>query len=97
MSFVMFTQLFDKFDQITSTYITGVSSKVAIALTPIVSVGITIAFIVYGWLIIRGAVDMPLTDFINRCFRVSIITSIALSGGLYQQDIIDFITNLPSE
>uniref|UniRef100_UPI00300E153A type IV secretion system protein n=1 Tax=Bartonella sp. CB178 TaxID=3112255 RepID=UPI00300E153A len=42
-------------------------------------------------------VDMPLTDFINRCFRVSIITSIALSGGLYQQDIIDFITNLPSE
>ncbi|WP_455474046.1 type IV secretion system protein [Bartonella sp. B30(2025)] len=96
-NFAMFTQLFNKVDHITKSYITDISSKAIIAITPIASVGIAIAFIIYGWLIIRGAIDMPLTSFVNRCLRVSIITSIAFAGGLYQTELVELIKTLPDE
>ncbi|UTO28304.1 type IV secretion system protein [Bartonella harrusi] len=97
MDFVMFTQLFNKIDQVTATYVTDISSKAIIAITPIVSIGLTIAFITYGWLIIRGTVDMPIVEFINHCLRVSIITSIALTAGLYQNEIANLITKMPND
>ncbi|WP_455474050.1 type IV secretion system protein [Bartonella sp. B30(2025)] len=96
-NFAMFTQLFNKVDHITKSYITDISSEAIRAITPIASVGITIAFIIYGWLIIRGAIDMPLTSFVNRCLRVSIITSIAFTGGLYQTELVELIKTLPDE
>ncbi|UTO28313.1 type IV secretion system protein [Bartonella harrusi] len=97
MNFTMFTQLFNKIDQITATYITGISSQAIITITPIVSIGLTIAFIIYGWLVIRGTVDMPVSEFINRCFKASIITSIALTTGLYQNEIANLITKMPND
>ncbi|WP_246744260.1 type IV secretion system protein, partial [Bartonella grahamii] len=83
----MFTQLFTAIDTATETYVIDTSSKAIVAITPIVSVGLTIAFIVYGWLVIRGAIDMPVSTFLSRCLRVSIITSTALTVGLYQNEI----------
>uniref|UniRef100_UPI0035CFAC3C type IV secretion system protein n=1 Tax=Bartonella sp. AC53GZZY TaxID=3243456 RepID=UPI0035CFAC3C len=79
------------------TYVTGISSKAIVTITPFVSIGITIAFIIYGWLIIRGAIDMPLSGFVNRFLRISIITSIALTTGLYQNEIANLITQMPYE
>ncbi|WP_375645548.1 type IV secretion system protein, partial [Bartonella sp. AA56HLJMS] len=97
MDFTVFTQLFNKIDQITKTYVTDISSKAIVTITPFVSIGITIAFIIYGWLIIRGAIDMPLSGFVNRFLRISIITSIALTTGLYQPEITNLITQMPYE
>uniref|UniRef100_UPI001FD24D5B type IV secretion system protein n=1 Tax=Bartonella queenslandensis TaxID=481138 RepID=UPI001FD24D5B len=88
-------QLFTKIDQIAKTYVTDISSKAIVTITPFVSIGITIAFIIYGWLIIRGAIDMPLSGFVNRFLRISIITSIALTTGLYQPEITNLITQMP--
>ncbi|WP_317993949.1 type IV secretion system protein [Bartonella gliris] len=97
MDFTMFTQLFNIIDQTMRTYVTDISSKAVIAITPIVSTGLTIAFIVYAWLIIRGAIDMPVSGFISRCLRISIITSIALTAGLYQREIADLIIQMPND
>ncbi|WP_212112762.1 type IV secretion system protein [Bartonella queenslandensis] len=97
MNFTVFSQLFTKIDQITQTYVTDIASKAIITITPFVSIGITITFIIYGWLIIRGAIDMPLSGFVNRFLRISIITSIALTAGLYQNDIANLITQMPYE
>ncbi|WP_273719617.1 MULTISPECIES: type IV secretion system protein [Bartonella] len=95
MNFTVFTQLFNKIDQITQTYVTDISSKAIVTITPFVSIGLTIAFIIYGWLIIRGAIDMPLSGFVNRFLRISLITSIALTAGLYQSQIANLITQMP--
>ncbi|WP_332060084.1 type IV secretion system protein [Bartonella sp. CB74] len=95
MTFQMFTQLFDTIDDITKTYITDFSSNTIATITPFVSIGLTISFIIYGWLIMCGAIDMPLAGFMNRCLRVSIITSIALTAGLYQSDIANILKELP--
>ncbi|WP_019224244.1 type IV secretion system protein, partial [Bartonella rattimassiliensis] len=95
MKFEMFTQLVDSIDDATKTYVTDISSKAIATITPFVTVGLTISFIVYGWLVMRGAIDMPFSGLISRYLRVSIITSIALAGGLYQSEITDFIMNMP--
>ncbi|WP_144751567.1 type IV secretion system protein [Bartonella saheliensis] len=97
MSFQMFTQLFDTIDKATATYVTEISSKAVATITPFVSVGLTISFIVYGLLIMRGAIDMPLSGFLSRCLRISIITSIALTAGLYQPEIANIIKELPND
>lgn len=97
MAFELFTPLFTKIDQITATYVTDISSRSIAAITPVVSVGLTLGFITYGWLIIRGAVEMPVAEFLNRCLRIGIIVSIALAGGLYQSEIADAITTVPDE
>ncbi len=93
----MFSQLFNEIDRATATYVMDISSKTIVAITPIASIGLTIGFIIYGWLVIRGAIDMPLVGLVNRCFRMSIITSIALTVGLYQHEIKDLIMNTPDE
>ncbi|WP_375703224.1 type IV secretion system protein [Bartonella sp. AD13SXNS] len=97
MSFKMFSQLFNEIDRVTDTYVMDISSKAIVAITPIASIGLTISFIIYGWLVIRGAIDMPLAGLVNRCFRISIITSIALTAGLYQYEIKDLIMNTPDD
>ncbi|EJF74691.1 type IV secretion system protein [Bartonella alsatica] len=96
MAFIMFTDLFNKIDEITKTYVTDILSKSIITITPFVSIGLSIVFIAYGWLIIRGAIDMPIAEFLSRCLKISIITSIALTAGLYQSDIANLITEMPN-
>ncbi|AGF75075.1 TrwI protein [Bartonella australis AUST/NH1] len=97
MAFQLFTQLSSKIDQTTAAYVTDISSKAIAAITPVVSVGLSLAFILYGFLIIRGVIDMPIADFLNRYIRIGIITSIALTGGLYQKEIAELITTMPDE
>ncbi len=97
MSFQMFTQLFDTIDKATATYVTEISSKAVATITPFVSVGLTISFIVYGLLIMRSAIDIPLPRFLSRCLQVSIITSFALTAGLYQPETATVITKMPHD
>lgn len=97
MAFELFTPLFNKIDQITAAYVTDISSRAIATITPVVSVGLTVGFITYAMLIIRGAVEMPVADFLQRCLRIGIILSIALAGGLYQAEIADAIMKVPDE
>lgn len=97
MTFELFTPLFDKIDKVTTTFVTDISSKVIVAITPIVSVGLTLSFIIYGMLIIRGAINMPVMEFLKKAIQISIITTLALSTGLYQQHIAEVIRATPDE
>src|SRR5262245_54826219 len=97
MSFQIFTPLFNKIDLATSTFVTDISSRTIAEITPIITSGLTLVFILYGFLIIRGTVEMPVMDFLGRSVRVGIITSVALAGGLYQSHIADAIVNTPDE
>ncbi|EJF97359.1 hypothetical protein MEE_00071, partial [Bartonella elizabethae F9251 = ATCC 49927] len=45
MNFTVFTQLFNKIDQITKTYVTDISSKAIVTITPFVTIGLTITFL----------------------------------------------------
>jgi len=58
-AFKIFDSFFGKFDEATATFATDISSKLIATLTPVVSVGLTVVFIVYALGIIRGVIDYP--------------------------------------
>jgi len=95
MAFSLFTPLFEKVDALTKTFVHDISSNAITMITPFVSIGLTLGFIAYALLIIRGAIEMPVMDFLGRSVRIGIITGIALGGGLYQSQIADMIIELP--
>jgi type IV secretion system protein VirB6 len=97
MDFQVFTPLFNKIDTTTATFVTDISSKVIAEITPVVTTGLTLMFIFYGVLIIRGTIEMPVMDFLGRSIRIALITSVALAGGLYQSHIADLIVKMPDD
>ena len=82
MAFSVFQDLFAEVDAATSVFVSDVVARLIVELTPVVTVGLTLTFIVYGLAIIRGAVDLPVMDFLGRAVRIGIITSIALAGAI---------------
>lgn len=95
MAFELFAPLFDKVDATTATFVSDISSRAIAEATPVVTAAMSLGIVLYGILVIRGAVEMPVMEFIGRAIRIGIITSIALAGGLYQTDIADAITTTP--
>ncbi len=97
MDFNLFTALFGRIDAATTTFATEVSQRAITAATPVVTVGLTLSFILYGFLVSRGVIDHSLKDFFFRCLKIGIIVSIATSGGLYQTQIADAIQRVPDD
>ncbi|MCW5589663.1 MAG: type IV secretion system protein [Legionellales bacterium] len=95
MSFTLFSELFQQFDRLTSTFVTDVSSNAISTILPIVTAGMTLSFVIYGLLIMNGVINMPLLDFCLKSLRIGIIVSIATTGGLYQTQWASQIQTLP--
>lgn len=96
MAFTLFEPLFGKIDTATNTFVSQISSQAIATITPFVTLGLTLGFIAYAIAIIRGAVDMPILDFLARSLRIGIIVSVALAGGMYQSQIAGAIVELPN-
>jgi type IV secretion system protein VirB6 len=97
MAFVLFKSFFDTVDEATATFVHDISTRCIVEVTPIVTVALTLSFISYGLLVMRGAVGMPATEFLGKAFRIAIIVNIALAGGLYQSEIAGLIRTLPDD
>jgi type IV secretion system protein VirB6 len=95
MAFTLFTDLFSKIDQTTQTYVTDMSTGAIAAVTPVVTVGLTLMFMAYAFLIIRGGVQMPMSEFLGKSVRVALVCAAALGSGLYQGQIAEAIRTTP--
>lgn len=83
-------------DSTLQSFVTQTSAAFASALIPIALVCVTIWVIVYGFAVVRGEVQEPINLFAWKAVRVTIILSIALVGGRYQQMVIDGINGIQS-
>lgn len=97
MAFQLFTPFFNKVDTATASFVTTISGNAIAEMTPVVTVALTLTFVLYALAIINGKIEMPIMDFLSRSVRVAIISSIALAGGLYQTQIADAIQKTPDE
>ncbi len=97
LSFNLCEQLFQRIDSVTGTFVTDISSKAIVAVTPVVTLGLTLTFIAYGFLVMRGAVEMPVMEFIGRALKTAIVVSIAAVGGLYQTEIAGLINTVTDD
>lgn len=75
-------------DSFLATYVNTVSAKMSIALVPLMASGITLWVILYGYGVMWNEVSDPVSVFLKKTLKISMITAIALGGGIYQSEII---------
>ncbi len=89
--------LLDQFDAFIKTFVSDFSTSLVTLIAPFVTTSLTLSFIVYAYLIMQGAVDTPVSDFVIKSIKIGFIVSIALTSGFYQSDISQIITQAPDE
>jgi len=89
--------LSDTIDPLLQDIVARAVTDATTAILPIVTVGLSLTMLLYGWAIMRGAVQMPVLDFVHRCFVIGIVVSIGTVGGLYQTEIVDLLLSAPSD
>ncbi|MFN5350623.1 MAG: type IV secretion system protein [Polaromonas sp.] len=88
MSGGLFSGLGSSIDSFLNVFVTTVSSSIATAITPLVLSGLTIWIMMYGYAVMRNEVSDPIGVFGKNVLKFSLIMGFALSGGLYQSEII---------
>lgn len=91
----VFSTVFQKIDQGVISFVGSTSAAVATSIAPAVTVLLVIYVMIWGWSMIRGVIDEPITDGITRIVRLAVISGIALSVGLYSQYVTDWIWSSP--
>lgn len=95
--FRLFTPLFAELDRVSTAFTRDVSSRVITAVTPVLAAGLTVWFILWGVLVMRGAVQQPVREFLGKVIRIALIVSVALGAGLYQRDIAELVRTVPDD
>lgn len=75
-------------DSFLATYVSTVSAKMSIAMVPLMTTGMTLWVILYGYSVMWNQVNDPVSEFLKKTLKISMITAIALGGGIYQSEII---------
>jgi len=95
MAVTLYTELFNKTDAAFAAYIGSTASSVISSIRPVATVLLMIYVMLWGWSMIRGVIEEPITDGVTRIVRLSIICGLALSTSYYSSYITDWIWKTP--
>lgn len=84
-----------KVDAVVATYISSTSQDIMTAFSGAATQLLVIYVMFWGWAMMRGTINEPVMDAMNRFVRLSIILGLSTSIGLYQTYIVDFLWNTP--
>ena len=87
-------RLTEPLNQFISSGAQGVASYVSAPLTT----ALTLYVIIYGFLIIRGTINDPLTEFAFRTLKLGVIVMLVRTAGDYQTYVVElFFHSIPNE
>jgi type IV secretion system protein VirB6 len=89
--------LSDAIDQATNRFINDVAGQVIAEITPVVLISFNLAFSVLALGILKGVIEYPIGEFVNKSFKAFFIIALALTAGNYQNYIADLIIKTPDE
>lgn len=90
------TELETGIDAFLATFVTNTSSQLCSDIIPLALTGATIWVILYGYAVMRGAVQDSLHTFLSHAIKMSLIAGVALSAGEYQGSVVGFVDGLQS-
>lgn len=79
-----------------ATFVSNTSSQLCSDIILPALTGATIWLILYGYAVMRGAVQDSLHTFLSHAIKISLIAGVALSAGEYQGSIVGFVEGLQS-
>lgn len=92
----IYSWFYSQFDSILSGYIAQTSAEIVTAITPTAYVMFGIYFVLWGFSMVRGLIDEPVTDGLFRMLKIALIMGFALNVGRYQTDVVAFFMETPS-
>lgn len=92
----IYTWLYSQFDSILTGYIAQTSAAIVTAISPTAYVMLGIYFVLWGFSMVRGLIDEPITDGLFRMLKIALIMGFALNVGRYQTDVVAFFMDTPT-
>lgn len=77
--------------------VTPLVASVTEKIMPVVGLGMSIALIWYGWLIMNGTIQTPILAAVRKLVSIAVIVGFAGAGGLYQKQIAGVMLDLPTD
>jgi type IV secretion system protein VirB6 len=87
----LFVGLGQSIDNLTNSFVLGVSSSISVAIAPLVATGFSIWITIYGYAVMRNEVSDPFNVFFKNVIKNAFISVVALGVGFYQDHIIGSI------
>ncbi len=78
-------------DAALAKYLAGSAAALAAGLAPLIVIGLSIWFALYGIAVMRGEVSEPVIAFAWHVVKISFIVAFALSAAVYQTYIVDTV------
>jgi type IV secretion system protein VirB6 len=94
-NFDFYQKLFSKLNDGLESYWTGVASDIASAITPLATTMISIYVMLWGWSMMRGVIQEPITDGVGRIVRLSLIFAIGVKMSYYSGFLADMLWTSP--
>lgn len=95
--FHIIEKIFTIINELLSNYVNDSASRVIEAIQPIAYTLIAIYIMFWGWSMIRGLIQEPVTDGLTRMIRITVIIAIALNIGYYNSFLSDLLWNTPDQ
>lgn len=90
-----YEDLFNKLITALGTYVSDTATNVIAAISPVAYTMLLIYMALWGWSMMRGVIQEPVTDGIARILKLTTVVVIALNLGHYNTYLGDFLWNSP--
>lgn len=91
-----FQDIFQYADSAVNSYVIDGAASAAESLQSVSHSLLLIYMLLWGWAMMRGAIQEPVTDGVGRLIRIGIITSLATSSALYANYVSNFLYEWPT-
>ena len=90
-----YEDLFSKLISALGTYVSDTATNVIAAISPVAYTMLLIYMVLWGWSMMRGVIQEPVTDGIARILKLTAVVAIALNLGRYNTFLGDFLWHSP--
>lgn len=94
-SFDIFQYVYDGFDTLLNDYVLATAQTIITTITPVAYIMLGIYFVLWGFAMVRGLIQEPVTEGLMRMVKISIVFGIALGVGNYSTYVVDFFMQTP--
>lgn len=91
---MIFQFIGEQVDRAMNTFIAVTSSQVISDFTLLAIAGATVYFVLFGYMIMAGRVQQPMSGFITQCVKYLLIGGFALSADIYMSWVVSAIQGL---
>ena len=97
MSATMFSKIGNTFEAAIGSFVSGTAANIIGLIAPWVLTGVTIYFLITGYMIMAGRISEPLSDIMIKGAKIALIAIVGLNSGLFMSYVADAMAGLEKD